>query len=237
MKYDVLASQAAGRLGVHRTTLVGAIRSGGCSGEDRDGRWYTSDEAAAAWYAAAYKHRGAIYSQTAGRTWSAAEIEQLRYMLAEGTPTDEIAATLKRAKQAIKTKASKLRAEGLAPSVAEVKAARKAPSSPQPVEPPPSPWTDERRLDAISLVRDNALPPRDAYQERRQMEREGRVRLHLHPEVKSRLGMAARQAGLTLAQFVTQAGLAAIKRPEILREGLRESEKIGIEKSSPQGVD
>lgn len=222
MKYDVLASQAAGRLGVHRTTLVSAIKSGACAGEERDGRWYTSDEAAAAWYAAAYKHRGAMYSQAAGRAWSVDEVNQLRQMLSEGRTSADIAAALKRAETAVRVMASRLRSAGKAPPAAEVKAVRAK---------------QVAIAEARELLARESPPPRDPYQERRQQERDGRVRLHLHPEVKRRLGEAARRAGLTLAVFVTRAGLAAVAQPEILEQGLRESKKIGIDEASPQGVD
>jgi D-serine deaminase-like pyridoxal phosphate-dependent protein len=58
------------------------------------------------------------------------------------------------------------------------------------------------------------------------MERDGRVRLHLHPTVKRALGEAARRAGLTLAAYLTYAGLAAAADPEILKQGLAEAKTL-----------
>ncbi len=212
--YNIPAAEEAARLGVHRTTLVAAIRRGECAGEERDGRWYTSS-AAAKWYAERYRHRGALYSQTAGRVWTAGEIETLRRMLAEGTTLAAIAKALKRAEGALRVKVSKLRAEGALPSAKEAKAARAPETLPDLAQ---------------AGFRPSLLT--------RQQEREGRVRLHLHPKVKAALGAAARRAGLTLALFVTRAGLAAIADPSILEKGLRESRRSCYQDLSPDpGVD
>lgn len=54
-----------------------------------------------------------------------------------------------------------------------------------------------------------------------------RVRLYLHPDVAATLSKAAKISGVSLAVFVTRAGLAAVADPKILEKGLREAEKIG----------
>jgi len=54
-----------------------------------------------------------------------------------------------------------------------------------------------------------------------------RVRLCLHPDVAAALSRAAATSGVSLAVFVTRAGLAAVADPKILGKGLLEAEKFG----------
>jgi len=213
--FDTPAAEEAARLTVHRTTLVDAIQAGRCAGEERDGRWYTSTTSAAKWYAEHYRHKSALYSQTAGKVWSASDIVKLREMLASGANLDAIAAALKRSPGSVKVKISKLRGADAAalPAASEVKALH-----------------NKRALVAEAkavLAEDAAALPSDPYQDRRQQEREGRLRLHVHPSVKAVLGLAARKDGLTLAVYLTRAGLAAAADPDILERGRKEAEKIG----------
>jgi len=211
-RYDTLASEEAARLGVHRTTLVSAIQGGACAGEERGGRWYTSQADAAAWYKVHYKHRNPDFSLRAGKPWSDIEVALLRDMLAKGEGGKAIARKLGRAEGAVYVKISKLRGADDG-----IEQAQPAPASGQQAEVPPS----------LLPHAPYAPPPGlDEYQLRRRMERDGKVRLSLHPDVKSILGDAARRHGMTLAVFVTRAGLAAAARPEILAEGLRISEKL-----------
>lgn len=213
--YDVSVSHEAKRLGVNRTTLVDAIRAGRCKGEERDGRWYTSTDAAAKWYADHYRHKGVLYSQTAGKIWSAADVAALRDMLGSGSSLMEIAAALKRSVGSVKVKISKLRASDVVaiPPAAEVRAFHQKKQ------------LIEEAKAILSAERSVQLP--NSCPEHRRQEREGRVRLHLHPAVVPVLGEAARKAGLTLAVFVTRAGLAAALDSSILERGRKEAEKIG----------
>ena len=196
-------------MGVHRTTLVGAIQAGQCDGEKRGDRWYTSSAVAAKWYSSHYRHSGALYSDTVGRRW---DDDKLLARLDRGDSIDAIAKAFGRTEKALRVKIAHLRAAGKAPTAAEIKTIRRK---------------KEKIAEAKAILGEES--PQDWHKQRRQDERDGRVRLHLHPEVKAALGRAARQAGLTLALFVTRAGLAAAADPEILKKGLQESEKLGKE--------
>lgn len=176
MIYDVPATEEARRLGVNRLTLINAIRNGRCQGEDREGHWYTSYEAANAWYQGQYRHRRALYSKVAGKRWSEEDVAKLSEMVNAGATLAEIAKALQREERACRVKASKL---GL---------------------------TRQDRVEDKSST-------------------DGRVRLHFHPVVASRLKKTAKKAGLSLAEFLTRAGLAAVAEPTILIVGMRETKK------------
>ena len=208
-KHETLAAQAAKSLGVHRNTLIEAIRSGLCQGEEREGRWYTTDAAAAEWYKDHYRHRGALFSREAGKGWSEEANNALTFMVAKGVPRAEIAHALKRTEDAIKIQISRLRTAGEAPSAAEIKKA-----------------LDHSRAieEAQKLLAKGE--PLDAYKQRRQEEREGRLRLHVHPAAKRALGDAAKRADMTLARFLSLAGLAAVVDPSILKVGSIEIDKL-----------
>lgn len=205
-KYDISAAQEAKRMGVDRTTLVQAIKNNLCDGEERAGYWYTSTVAAAKWYAEHYRHAGALYSKAAGKSW-ARDLPRMREMIEDGKSVEEIAAALKRSVGAVKVKACK---EGLKP----VKIAKQA-----------------RLRDVPPPVR---AQPLDWYQQRRQADKDGRLRIHVAPEIKRRLvaGLARINARLpegervTMAQFLGWAGLAAAADPEIMERGRSEAEKI-----------
>ncbi len=231
MRYNDLAAHVAANLGIHRTTLVAAIRAGRCPGEEVDGRWYTASQVAADWYAREYRHSGALYSQTAGRAWTDKEVANMRDMLAQGADLEAIAAHLRRAKDAVKVKISKLRASGALPPAAEAKRARARAAdvarareilAEEAAATPAAPSAPQPQRAEIVPCRAN-----------RQLERDGKLRVSVHPKVKAILGAAARARGISLAVFLTRAGLAAVRDPNILEQGLRESEKIGRGEASP----
>jgi len=202
-KYDISAAQEAKRMGVDRTTLVQAIKNNLCDGEERAGYWYTSTVAAAKWYAEHYRHAGALYSKTAGKSWTQ-DFPRMREMIEGGKSVEEIAASLKRSVGAVKVKACK---EGLKP----VKIAKQARLRDVP---PPVAEGDRRQ-------------PQDRYKQRRQDDREGRLRIHVAPEVKRMLaaGLSRINARLpegervTMAQFLGWAGLAAVEDETVLERG------------------
>jgi len=214
--FDILASQEAKRLGVHRTTLVAAIKAGACDGEERDGRWYTSSAAAAAWYASHYRHAGALYSDTVGSRWDDA---RLLAMLERGVPVEDIAKAFGRTPKATQIKLAHLRAAGKAPTAADIKLIRRK---------------KEKIAEAKAVLAAEGTPL-DWYQQRRQEDRDGRVRLHLHPDVKAAFEKELRRLNvdkshgerITLAKWVTWAGLAAVADPGILEKGLHEAENLG----------
>lgn len=112
--YPTLAAHAAARLGVHRTTLTSAIQAGRCAGEERDGRWYTSAEAAQTWYDTHYRHR-ASRAAASGSAWTPDEEETLCQLMREGRPAEEIAEAMDREPRAVQVKASRLRSQGRLP--------------------------------------------------------------------------------------------------------------------------
>ncbi len=77
------------------------------------------------------------------------------------------------------------------------------------------------------ITEDNRQQPPDWYNQRRQDDREGRLRIHVAPEIKRRLaaGLARINAArpdderVTMAQFLSWAGLAAVEDEEIVRRG------------------
>uniref|UniRef100_I2Q2P9 Uncharacterized protein n=1 Tax=Desulfovibrio sp. U5L TaxID=596152 RepID=I2Q2P9_9BACT len=210
--YDISASQEAARLGISRSTLVDAIRAGRCEGEERSGYWYTSEAATVEWYKSHYRHKGRPYSPAVGRVWKEEEIAILRDMLAAGSPMADVAAKLKRSPGSIKVKLSKLRAAGEILPAAEAKELQR-----------------KKTLvaEAMEVLAEEAPEEaQDWYQERRTATKEGRLRLHLHPAVVPILGRAAQAAGVSLATFLTRAGLAAAADPEVLERGRIEAEKL-----------
>ena len=199
--YDIPVAQESARLGVHRSTMVEAIQAGRCGGEHRDGYWYTSTAAAAKWYKEHYRHADALYSQSAGKPWTK-DLPRMREMFAAGKSVEDVAAALQRSPNAIKVKACK---EGIRPrKTADLVAQAQA-----------------------AIAEDDRRQPQDWYKQRRQDDREGRLRLHVAPEVKRRLaaGLAALNARLpdgeriSLAQFLGWAGLAALEDETITRRG------------------
>jgi len=214
-QYETLAAQEAKRLGVSRTTLTLAIKGNICAGEQRDGHWYTSSSAAEEWYATHYRHRDALHSDTKGRKW---DDSKLLAMLDRGDEIDAIANAFGRTPKATRVKIAHLRAAGKAPAAAETKTVRRK---------------IEKIAEAKAILAEEA--PQDWYKQRRQEERDGRIRLHLHPDVKAAFERELKRLNnghgfedrITLAKWVTWAGLAAVADPEILKKGLRESEKLG----------
>ena len=214
-QFDTLAAAEARRLGVSRTTLTLAIKNGKCAGEERGGYWYTSSAAAAEWYATHYRHRDALYSDTVGRKW---DDNKLLAMLDRGDTVDAIAKAFGRTSKATRVKIAHLRAAGKAPASAEIKTLR-------------------RKKKQIAEAK--AILAEDAPQEQRrqlvQEEHDGSIKLHLHPDVKAAFEQELKRLNnghgfedrITLAKWVTWAGLAAVADPEILKKGLRESEKLG----------
>lgn len=208
-QFNSSAVSEGNRLGVHRTTLIAAIHKGECGGEKRNGHWYTSRAAAAEWYSQRYRLRDTLYSQASGKPWSKAEVTTLRELLAANAPEAEIAARLKRAPLAVRTKISKLRREGVIPSVAERKAALALAAA--------------RELVAKA---ETATPTARKRPMSREEHKEGRVRLHLPPAVKAELARAAEAAGVTLTTYLTRAGMAAVADPTILERGKAEVAKL-----------
>jgi len=214
-QYDTLAAQEAKRLGVSRTTLTLAIKEGRCPGEQRNVYWYTSAASAAEWYKNNYRHNAALYSDTVGRRW---DDNKLLAMLARGDTIDVIAKAFGRTPKATRVKLAHLRAAGKAPAAAEIKIVQRK---------------KEKIAEAKAILAEE--PPQDWHKQRRQDERDGRVRLHLHPDVKLAFERELQRLNrglpyeerITLAKWVTWAGLAAIADPEILKKGLQESEKLG----------
>ncbi|WP_029458255.1 hypothetical protein [Solidesulfovibrio alcoholivorans] len=224
--FDVFVAQESARLGVHRSTMVEAIQAGRCGGEHRDGYWYTSTTAAAKWYAEYYRHAGALYSQSAGKNW-AKDLPRMREMLEAGKSVEEVAAALKRSVNAIKIKAckEKIRPKQIAKMV-----------SAQRQTPPPSVAPSPGRVAQVcpAIAEDDRPQPRNRYTQRRQDDREGRLRIHVAPEVKRRLaaGLARINARLpdgervSMAQFLSWAGLAALEDEAALRRGRALAEKL-----------
>lgn len=237
--YDILASHESTILGVHRSTLIDAIRGGRCGGEERGGHWYTSEAATAKWYAEHYRHAGTVYSQTSGKGWTDQEPELLR-LAGEGATVEEMAVALKRSVAAVKTKLSKLRATDAVPPArrgrppkAEPPTTKQAPPQPS-FLPGPSPEqiAAARRLVAEDDARRGGGDP---YRQRRKDDQKGRQRIHLAPVVRESLysGLSKINAGrsrdqeISLAQFLGWAGLAALENHEIIKRGRELSSKLG----------
>ncbi len=218
-RFDISVAQEANRLGVNRSTMVEAIQAGRCGGENRNGYWYTSTAAAAKWYAEHYRHSDALYSKSAGKNW-AKDLPLMREMLEAGKSVDEVAAALKRSVGAIKVKASK---EGIRPRKNEKLAQAQAQPSP-----------DLIARARVAIAEDDRQKPPDWYKQRRQDDREGRLRIHVAPEVKRRLadGLMRINARLpdgervTMAQFLSWAGLAAIDDEAVLERGKSLASKL-----------
>ncbi|WP_428559479.1 MAG: hypothetical protein ACP59X_14270 [Solidesulfovibrio sp. DCME] len=228
-RFDVSAAQEANRLGVNRTTMVEAIQAGRCGGENRDGYWYTSTAAAAKWYKEHYRHSGELYSQSAGKSWST-DLPRMREMFSAGKSVEDVAAALKRSPNAVKVKASK---EGIRPrSAAKMAHALEHPSPP--AAPPATSSPDLVAQARVAIAEDDRQKPPDWYKQRRQDDREGRLRIHVAPEVKRRLAAglarinAARPEGerVTMAQFLSWAGLAAIEDEAVLERGRALASKL-----------
>jgi len=213
--YNTLASKEAKRLGVSRTTLTTAIKNNVCAGEQRDGYWYTTSAAAAEWYKKHYRHASSLDNTMTGRRW---DDDNILAMLDRGDSIDAIAKEFGRTLKATRVKIAHLRAAGKAPAAAEVKTVQRK---------------KERIAEAKAILAEEE--PQDWYKQRRQDEHDGRVRLHLHPDVKVAFEQELKRLNkgrgfedrITLAKWVTWAGLAAIANPEILKKGLQEAERLG----------
>lgn len=232
-RYEISVAQESNRLGVNRTTIVEAIRAGRCDGELRDGYWYTSSAAAAKWYAEHYRHAGALYSQTAGKSWTK-DLPRMREMFAAGKSVEDVAVALKRSLNAVKVKASK---EGVHPR----KAAKMAHALERASPPAASPAISSPDLVAqasAAIAEDDRQQPLDWYKQRRQDDREGRLRIHVAPEIKRRLavGLARINAELpdgervTMAQFLGWCGLAGLADPNVVKQGRDLAAQLGQDK-------
>ncbi len=217
--FDTSASKEASRLGVHRTTIISAIRAGLCGGEERNGYWYTSSAEAAKWYKNHYRHADALYSKSAGKSWTK-DLPRMMEMLAAGKSVEDVASALKRSVNAVKIKACK---EGIRPRKAEKFAHARERIAPEILA--------QARA---AIIEDNRAQPLDWYKQRRQDERDGRLRIHVAPEVKQKLaaGLAQINAQLpdgtrvTMAQFLSWAGLAALEDETILERGRELASRI-----------
>lgn len=209
-KHDTTAAQAAKHISVDRTTLVAAIKRGECAGVNMEGVWHTSMAAAREWHAQHYRH--AQGARRTGDQWSEHERALLTEYLASCMTAEEAARKLERSLSAVRVAASRL---GLS-------------VQPQPELPPPAPVQEETTatswqpedIAAVRAYLDAETPLlRHSTGLTRQEERDGRLRVHVHPEVKAAMGQAASAAGLTLAVYLTRAGLAAAEVPDILDRG------------------
>jgi transposase len=206
MIYDITAEEAARRIQVHGSTLRGAIQRGLCQGEEVDGHWYTSEAAASAWKASHYRKAdaGLLLSPTAHTKWTEGDLERLRRLKTDGASNADIAKELGRSEASIKTKWSKMDKTGPAATRDDAR---------------------QRVVREAKAVLSASKPAKDRYQERRQMEREGRVRLRMHPDAVAILGREARRRGVKLGRYLTLAYCAAMADPSLFALGRAEAEQ------------
>lgn len=235
--YNTPAAQLATGYGLHPSTLRQALQAGKLDGEKRDGKWYTTEEAVEAWYHEHYRHADPGYSQKSGKTWTTAEKEKLRKLVAQGMKNLEIADILKKSLSSVKTMRSRLK---IKTPKAGLRVQGEAPLTYRMNGPETQGQGNKTGVEENSYIFGLVAQAKKNLEEEcptpklwdnREEHHEGRIQPRIPKYIADKLGAIANHNNMPITTFAPLAFFAALEFPELLRIGEFLAEALKTEPS------